>query len=72
MAADISHKRIDIVLVLGLDDGSGKLQFKRTTLSNIRHDITGDEIVEISDAFRTLFANEIYRVEKVHYETVSA
>ncbi|HWL22201.1 MAG TPA: DUF1659 domain-containing protein [Ureibacillus sp.] len=63
--------QVNIVLhfEVGISD-QGKSIVKRMTLSNVRHDLTADEVAQVSLALASLVKHDLMVVERVVYETV--
>ena len=66
---DTDQVNIVLQFEVGISD-QGKSIVKRMTLSNVRHDLTADEVAQVSLALASLVKHDLMVVERVVYETV--
>ena len=66
---DTDQVNIVLQFEVGINE-QGKSIVKRMTLSNVRHDLTADEVAQVSLALASLVKHDLMVVERVVYETV--
>lgn len=68
MAVVANHNRTNIILEFTDQDEMGNLQTRRVTLSNVRNELTYDEIYQFAQALGSLSKYSFSGVQKVHYQ----
>lgn len=69
--ASFEHDQINIVLqfVVGVNE-KGIAIIKRMTLSNVRPDLTADEVSQVSQALASLVKHDLFMIDRIVYETL--
>lgn len=67
----LNNYKANIVLTFNKDDGTGGEPKKaRVTLSNVRRNLTAEEIRQVGEAFGSLIKHELYEIEIVQFSLV--
>ena len=69
--ASVNYMKTNIVLVfINQETMDGKPEYKRITLANVRHDLTPDEIDQFTLELASLLKYDLYKVERILYESI--
>lgn len=69
--ASFNYGKTNLVLTFEVDQGNGEFTKKRVTLSNVRSDLTADEILQITSSLAGLVKHSLTEVERIVYESIA-